>query len=68
MLPTVEGDILVYREGDQERVLAIGTAAWFAWLEAASTFSLSLASLTKYSYEEAWVQKHALHPVAWLCF
>ncbi len=39
MLPTVQGDILVYREGDQERVLTIGTVAWFAWLETASTFS-----------------------------
>src|SRR5438094_5999255 len=39
MLPTVQGDILVYRESDQERVLTIGTAAWFAWLETASTFS-----------------------------
>ncbi len=39
MLPTVQGDILVYREGDQKGVLSIGTAAWFAWLETASTFS-----------------------------
>src|SRR5436853_339835 len=39
MLPTVQGNILVYREGDQEGVLTIGTAAWFAWLETASTFS-----------------------------
>ncbi len=39
MLPTVQGDILVYREGDQEGVLTIGTVAWFAWLETASTFS-----------------------------
>src|SRR5215831_19211425 len=39
MLPTVQGDILIYREGDREAVLTIGTAAWFAWLETASTFS-----------------------------
>src|SRR3989442_2906496 len=39
MLPTVQGDILVYREVDQEGVLTIGTAAWFAWLETASAFS-----------------------------
>ncbi len=39
MLSTVQGDVLVYREGDQEGVLTIGTAAWFAWLETASTFS-----------------------------
>src|SRR5881409_4418027 len=39
MLPTVQGDLLVYREGNQERVLTVGTAAWFAWLETASTFS-----------------------------
>jgi hypothetical protein len=39
MLPTVEGEILVYREGNQQRVLTLGTPAWFAWLETASTFS-----------------------------
>ncbi len=39
MLPTVQGDLLVYREGDQQGVLTIGTEAWFAWLETASTFS-----------------------------
>src|SRR5438552_15626537 len=39
MVPTVQGDTLVYREGNQERVLTIGTAAWLAWLETASTFS-----------------------------
>jgi LuxR family maltose regulon positive regulatory protein len=39
MLPTVQGNILVYREDDREGVLTIDTAAWFAWLETASTFS-----------------------------
>src|SRR5256714_14557155 len=39
MLPTVQGDILVYREGDEKGLLTIGTAACFAWLETASTFS-----------------------------
>ncbi len=39
MTPTVEGNTLVYRQGEQEHVLTVGTAAWFAWLENASTFS-----------------------------
>jgi LuxR family maltose regulon positive regulatory protein len=39
MIPIVEGDTLVYRQGEQEHVLTVGTAAWFAWLENASTFS-----------------------------
>ncbi len=36
---TVQGDILVYRQDEQEQELTVGTAAWFAWLETASTFS-----------------------------
>src|SRR5207302_4856769 len=39
MTPTVQGEILVYRQDGQEQVLTVGTAAWFAWLETASTFS-----------------------------
>ncbi len=39
MTPIVEGDTLVYHQGKQEHVLTVGTAAWFAWLENASTFS-----------------------------
>src|SRR6266700_3398746 len=39
MTSTVEGDTLVYRQGEQEHILTVGTAAWFAWLENAATFS-----------------------------
>src|SRR5215472_9421507 len=39
MTPTVQGGTLVYRQDGRERVLTVGTAAWFAWLETASTFS-----------------------------
>src|SRR5437764_1784175 len=39
MAPTVQGETLVYRQDGQEQVLIVGTAAWFAWLETASTFS-----------------------------
>src|SRR2546426_454338 len=39
MTPTVQGETLVYRQDGQEQVLTVDTAAWFAWLEAASTFS-----------------------------
>src|SRR5215472_10937489 len=44
MTPTVEGDTLVCRQGEQEHVLIVGTAAWFAWLENASTFSFVSAA------------------------
>src|SRR3989440_5717361 len=37
--PTVQGETLVYRQDGQEQVLPVDTAAWFAWLETASTFS-----------------------------
>ena len=39
MTPTIQGKTLVYRQDGQEQVLTVGTAAWFAWLETASTFS-----------------------------
>ena len=39
MTPTVQGQTLVYRQDGQEQVLTVDTAAWFAWLETASTFS-----------------------------
>src|SRR5215467_15467155 len=39
MTPRVKGETLVYRQGEQEHTLTVGTAAWFAWLENASTFS-----------------------------
>ncbi len=37
MTPTVQGETLVYLQDEQE--LTVGTPAWFAWLETASTFS-----------------------------
>ena len=39
MTPTVQGENLVYQQEGQEQVLTVDTAAWFAWLETASTFS-----------------------------
>ena len=39
MTPTVQGETLVYRQDGQEQVLTVDTAAWFVWLETASTFS-----------------------------
>src|SRR5436309_16065113 len=38
MTPKVQGETLVYREDGQEQVLTVDTAAWFDWLETASTF------------------------------
>jgi LuxR family transcriptional regulator, maltose regulon positive regulatory protein len=39
MIPTIQGETLVYQQDGQEQVLPVGSAAWFAWLETASTFS-----------------------------
>src|SRR5438874_12898624 len=39
MTPTVQGKTLAYRQDGQGQVLTVDTAAWFAWLETASTFS-----------------------------
>src|SRR5256886_6181185 len=39
MAPKVQGETLVYRQDGQEQELIVDTAAWFAWLETASTFS-----------------------------
>src|SRR3989440_8098838 len=39
MTPTVQGQTLVYWQDGQEQVLTVDTAAWFAWLETASSFS-----------------------------
>ncbi len=46
MTATVQGDILVYRQDEQEQALTVGTAAWFAWLETASTFAFVSAAGT----------------------
>ena len=39
MTPTVQGETLVYQQDGQDLLLTLDTAAWFAWLETASTFS-----------------------------
>ena len=39
MTPTVQGETLAFMQDGQEQVLTVDTAAWFAWLETASTFS-----------------------------
>src|SRR2546430_13200189 len=39
MTPTIQGETLVYRQDGHEQGLIVDTAAWFAWLETASTFS-----------------------------
>src|SRR2546429_3757326 len=37
--PTGQGETAVYRQDGKAQVLTVETAAWFAWLETASTFS-----------------------------
>src|SRR5579884_4157224 len=37
--PTIRGEILMYLQDEQKQKLTVGTAAWFSWLETASTFS-----------------------------
>src|SRR5881398_3779818 len=44
MTPMVQGATLVYRQGEQEQELAVDTAAWFAWLETASSFAFVSAA------------------------
>jgi LuxR family transcriptional regulator, maltose regulon positive regulatory protein len=39
MTPTVQGERLVYQQDGREQALTVGTAAWFAWLDTASTFT-----------------------------
>jgi LuxR family transcriptional regulator, maltose regulon positive regulatory protein len=39
MTPIVQDGTLVYQHGGHEQTLAIGTAAWYSWLETASTFA-----------------------------
>lgn len=46
MTPRVQGETLVYRRGEQEQEVQVGTAAWYAWLETASTFSFAGAAGT----------------------
>src|SRR5438034_1747165 len=46
MTPIVQGDTLVYQQGRHEQTLAVGTAAWYSWLETASTFAFVSGSGT----------------------
>ena len=39
MTPKIQGETLTYQQDNDEHTLTVGTTAWFAWLETASTFS-----------------------------
>ncbi len=39
MTSIVQGDTLVYQQDGHEQTLAVGTPAWYSWLETASTFA-----------------------------
>src|SRR5215467_6631039 len=39
MTPMIQGESLLYRQNGHEQVLTVGSAAWFAWLETATSFS-----------------------------
>ncbi len=39
MTPIVQGDTLVYQQDGDAQALAVGTAAWYSWLETASSFA-----------------------------
>ena len=39
MTPIVQDDTLIYRQQEHERVLAVDTPDWYAWLATASTFA-----------------------------
>lgn len=41
MTPKIQGDTLTYWQDDEEQRLTVGTAAWYSWLETASTFSFA---------------------------
>ena len=41
MTPTVQRGRLVYQQDEHEQVLVVGTPAWYAWLETASTFAFT---------------------------
>ena len=41
MTPLVQGDRLIQQQDDHAQALMVGTAAWFAWLETATTFAFS---------------------------
>ena len=41
MTPIVRGDRLIYRQDEHEQALAVGTPAWFVWLETATTFAFT---------------------------
>ena len=37
--PVVQGEILIWQGDDQKQALTVGSPAWYAWLEDASTFA-----------------------------
>ena len=39
--PIVQGDVLIYQRDGAECSLAVGTPAWYAWLEIVTTFAFS---------------------------
>ena len=39
--PIVRSDTLVYHQDEHEQVLVVGTPAWYAWLETASSFAFT---------------------------
>ena len=44
MPPVVQDAILTYRQDEQDVQLAVDSAGWFAWLEAASSFAFTSAA------------------------
>src|SRR5579872_3296241 len=41
MTPKIQGETLTYEQDGEEQRLTVGTAAWYSWLETASTFSFA---------------------------
>ncbi len=39
--PIVQVDVLIYQRDGEECSLAVGTPAWYAWLETVTTFAFS---------------------------
>jgi hypothetical protein len=37
--PVVQGELLIWQGNDQKQSLPVGSPAWYAWLEDASTFA-----------------------------
>jgi LuxR family transcriptional regulator, maltose regulon positive regulatory protein len=39
--PIVQNDVLIFQRGGEECSLAVGTPAWYAWLETVTAFAFS---------------------------